>query len=260
MPGRSSEGPAPPARQRLTREQRTAQLLDVAEAMFAERGYGGTSLASLAQAAGISRPIIYAHFGSKDGIYLACLRRARHMLDEAVLNAVIAVEDIEGRLRAGIDATFAFIEANPARWSVVYNGVAVTGAVAEEAWRLRLATVDQIAALIEAAAPETPRRKVEAFAHALSGAVEETERWWRHSPGMSRPEAVGHLTTFAWHGVSELYRWQRDGDDEVDEPEVAGEAGETGGPGEGDDTAGAADAGGTADTAGTADAGEAGAS
>lgn len=210
------------------------QLLDVAEQLFAERGYGATSLAQLARAAGVSRPIIYAHFGSKDGIYLACLRRARRMLDEAVLTAVLSVEDLQGRLYAGIDATFAFIEANPARWSVVYNGVAVTGTVAEEAWRLRLATVDQIAALIEAAAPDTPRRKVEAFAHALSGAVEETERWWRHSPDMTRPEAVGHLTRFAWNGVSELYQWMGDEAGEAQpqggDPEASGDSADPAGP------------------------------
>lgn len=188
----------------MTREARVEQLLDAAEQVFAERGYAATSIERLAQAAGVSRPVVYAHFGSKDGIYLACLRRARRLLDESVLGAVLGVEDLEERLAAGIDATFAFIEAYPARWAVVYNGVAVSGPVAQEAWRLRLATVDQIAALIQIAAPQTPPRQIEAFAHALSGAVEETERWWRNTPDLSRAEAVRRLSEFAWRGVRQL--------------------------------------------------------
>jgi AcrR family transcriptional regulator len=211
MPARPApKGVPPPTRQRLARAARVEQLLDVAERIFAERGYGATSIERLAQAAGVSRPVIYAPFGSKDGIYLACLRRARRLLDEQVLAAVIDVEDIEERLAAGIDATFAFIEQYPDRWTVVYNGVAVTGPVAQEAWRLRLATVEQIAALIQVAAPETPPRQVEAFAHALSGAVEETERWWRNTPGLTREEAVKQLSAFAWRGVSQLRPYLRD--------------------------------------------------
>jgi AcrR family transcriptional regulator len=180
------------------------QLLDVAEQAFAERGYGATSIEFLARSAGVSRPVIYDHFGSKDGIYLACLHRARTLLDESVVTAVLAVEDLRGRLTAGIDATFAFIEENPARWAAVYNGVAVAGPVAEAAWRLRLSTVDQIAALIQDAVPSIPRRRVESFAHALSGAVEQTERWWRNTPDLTRAEAVQNLSDFVWSGLGRL--------------------------------------------------------
>ncbi len=211
MPARPApKGVPPPTRQRLTRAARMEQLLDVAEQIFAERGYAATSIERLAQAAGVSRPVVYANFGSKDGIYLACLRRARRLLDETVLAAVMGVEDLEERLTAGIDATFGFIESYPARWAVIYNGVAVTGPVAEEAWRLRLASVEQTAALIQVAAPDTPPRVVEAFAHALSGAVEETERWWRNTRGLSRADAVERLSNFAWQGVAQLHGCVRD--------------------------------------------------
>ena len=209
-------------RVRLERSVRMEQLLDAAEQAFAEQGYSATSIEHLAQSAGVSRPVIYDHFGSKDGIYLACLRRARQLLDESVITAVLAVTDLEERLIAGIDATFAFIEENPARWAAVYNGVAVAGPVAEEAWRLRLATVDQIAAMIEDAVPDIPRRRIESYAHALSGAVEQTERWWRNTPDLTRAEAVRNLAEFAWRGLRHLVDEQQalpDGDGDVtDEP------------------------------------------
>lgn len=189
---------------RLSRDQRIEQLLDVAEQRFATHGYDGTSIEQLARAAGISRPIIYEHFGSKDGIYLACLKRSRAELDEKIANSVVGVEDLEDRLRAGMDAAFEFIEADPARWSVLFNGVALTGPVAEEALQMRFATVGAIADLLHAAKPDAPRRQVEAFAHALSGAAEQLERWWRRTPDMSRQEVVEHLHSLAWQGLRQL--------------------------------------------------------
>lgn len=176
----------------------------MAEQLFARQGYDGTSIEQLARAAGISRPIVYEHFGSKDGIYLACLRRARAELDEAIARGVEGVEDLEARLRAGMDAAFEFIEADPARWSVLFNGVALTGPVAEEALQMRFATVGAIADLLHQAQPAAPRRQVEAFAHALSGAAEQLERWWRRTPDMTRDEVVSHLHSLAWQGLRQL--------------------------------------------------------
>ena len=193
---------------RLPRVERVEQLLDVAQAVFAEQGYDGSSIERIARVAGISRPIVYEHFGSKDGIYLACLRRARSQLDRALATAVEGVDDLEQRLAAGIGACFSFIEEDPQRWSVLFNGVALTGPVAAEATQLRSATVAAIADMIQAARPRAPRRQVEAFANALSGASEQLERWWRLNPDMSRDEVAGYLHDFAWRGLSQF----RDGD------------------------------------------------
>ena len=189
---------------RLPRDERVEQLLDIAQKVFAEHGFDGTSIEQIARAAGVSRPIVYEHFGSKDGIYLACLRRARVQLDEALTSAVLEVGDIEERLAAGVAACFRFIEQDPSRWTVLFNGVAVSGTVAAEATRLRMATVAAIADMIQAAQPHAPRRQVEAFANALSGAGEQLERWWRLNPDVSRDEITGYLHSFAWRGLSQL--------------------------------------------------------
>lgn len=191
-------------RRRLRRDERVEQLLDVAQQLFARNGFDGTSIEQLARSAGITRPVIYEHFGSKEGIYLACIRRARAQLDAVIGAAVDGVEDLEQRLVAGIDASFRFIEEDPERWSVLFNGVAIRGEVAEEATLLRFATIERIADFVHDAIPTTPRRDVEAYAHALSGAGEQLERWWRRNPTVSRQEVVGHLHRFAWQGLRPL--------------------------------------------------------
>ena len=189
---------------RLPKDERVEQLLDIAQAVFADRGFDGTSIEQIARAAGVSRPVVYEHFGSKDGIYLACLRRARTQLDQALTSAVAGVDHIEERLAAGVAACFRFIEQDPSRWAVLFNGVAVSGTVAAEATRLRIATVTTIADMIHAARPDAPRREVEAYANALSGAGEQLERWWRLNPDITRDEIAGYLHRFAWHGLSQL--------------------------------------------------------
>jgi AcrR family transcriptional regulator len=62
---------------RVPRPVREQQLLDVAEEQFAAHGYGGASIEVIARLAGVSRPIVYDHFGDKEGVYVACLRRSR---------------------------------------------------------------------------------------------------------------------------------------------------------------------------------------
>src|SRR5438270_8210205 len=73
---------------RVPRPVREQQLLDIAEEQFAVNGYGGASIEVIARLAGVSRPIVYDHFGDKEGVYIACLRRARGELEEMILAAV----------------------------------------------------------------------------------------------------------------------------------------------------------------------------
>src|SRR6476620_6238480 len=74
-----------PKKIRLPRAERELQILEVALEMFISKGYQGTSMEDIAEAAGISRPIVYNLFGTKDAIYLACLRDARQHLDQRLV-------------------------------------------------------------------------------------------------------------------------------------------------------------------------------
>ena len=60
---------------RLTGAERRAQLLDVGRGVFAERAFELASMDDIAQRAGISKPIVYEHFGSKEGLYAAIVER-----------------------------------------------------------------------------------------------------------------------------------------------------------------------------------------
>src|SRR3981081_4339070 len=95
-------------RRRLPPARRAEQLLDVAEGLFAEHGYGSISMEQIARASGITRPVVYARFGSKDGIYLACFRRARAQLEDAMFGPMATSDVALERLQRGADAYFGF--------------------------------------------------------------------------------------------------------------------------------------------------------
>jgi AcrR family transcriptional regulator len=190
---------------RVPRPVREQQLLEVAKELFASRGYQGTSIEDIASAAGVSRPIVYDHFGSKDGIYLACVRLARVEMERKFVEAAASTSEPAEQLWGGINAYFEFIERDTASWDVLFGtGTAVAGPAAEEVTQLRFATVRRIGELIAPAVPHVDPQSVEALAHALSGSGEQLARWWRQNPHLSREQVAGYHMAFAWLGLQQL--------------------------------------------------------
>lgn len=189
----------------MPRHLREQQLLDVALKLFISNGYQGTSMEDIASAAGVTRPIVYNHFGSKDGIYIACLKEARTSMNQHIVNGVdhATATDVDG-LRGGIDGYFRFVEENREAWHLLFGGgVAIAGSAAEEAARLRFQTVERISDLFKQRADICPER-VEAFAHAVSGAGEQMAKWWIRRPDIPRAHVVDHMHKFAAFGLNDI--------------------------------------------------------
>jgi AcrR family transcriptional regulator len=201
QPVRSAIGEFPHGR--VPAAVRAGQLLDVAERLFAANGYGSTSIEGIAREAGVSRPVVYAHFGSKDGIYLACLERARGQLDEMLASAVASASGPREQLERGANAYFAFVERDPARWRVLFGGgAAVSGDVAERAMQLHLATERRFAQLFALAAPAGEAQALLAFAHSIGGAAHQLAQWWLRTPGVSRQQIVAWYCGICWDGLA----------------------------------------------------------
>ncbi|MET3803240.1 AcrR family transcriptional regulator [Nakamurella sp. UYEF19] len=182
----------------MPRAVREQQLLELAERLFIESGYGAFSIEDLCREAGVSRPIIYDHFGSRDGLYLACLRRVRAEFENTLINAARDAPDAEAAIRQGADAFFTIIERDPRRWSLVYGGLSeLGGTLADQIYELRTDTIDRISAITTRFAPHADREAVTAHAHAVSGAGEQMGRWWLHNPDIPRERIVDHFCTFA---------------------------------------------------------------
>lgn len=110
-----TERAAEPSRatRRLPARERRATIERAAERLFAERGYAGTRLDDVAAAAGITKPVLYRHFASKEALHRALLEHHRDALAAEALDPYLAPGTLEQRLPAMLDAWFAYLERHP---------------------------------------------------------------------------------------------------------------------------------------------------
>lgn len=193
---------------RVPRAVREEQLLDHAERLFGQQGYQGTSVEDIAAAAQVTRPMVYNYFKSKDGIYLACIQRARGKLATEMIQAVASAQTPFERLAAGMGAYFSFVEHSSASWDVLFGGgTAVAGPAVAEANRLRNITTMLIVQLLKNdIKPELGEEMIIAYAHALSGGGEQLAKWWRQNPHVTRARVVELFASLYWDGLKPLVR------------------------------------------------------
>ena len=163
---------------RVPRPLRERQLLELAEALFAERGYAGASMDELARRAGVTKPVVYELFGSKDGVFEACVDRSIERLREDIAAAVRSETDPEARLRAGGIAFLRFAAGNRVAWDLMSMG----GRFAEQARSLRSSQAELIRGLMaEIAVEGADPRELDVAAHAVNAAYEGVAHWmWEH--------------------------------------------------------------------------------
>jgi AcrR family transcriptional regulator len=168
-----------------TRAVRERQLLDLAEELFAERGFRGASMDELARRAGVTKPVIYDLVGAKEELYRRSVTRAADELARRVSAAVTASDDPAARLRAGGLAFFGFVADRRRSWAVLFaeDAPAGAGGALEE---LRRRQNGLVAGLIAEAAGELGARPdplmLDALAEALNGAYERLAHWWGEHP------------------------------------------------------------------------------
>ncbi|MGV9818918.1 TetR/AcrR family transcriptional regulator [Nocardia xishanensis] len=192
-----------PKRVRLSAAEREAQLLDVAETLFTDRGFDGVTIEDIARVAEVSRPVVYQRYGSKEGVFLACVRRAREQCELLVFDRVSAAPDnLTARIKAGSSAYCDIITTDPRRFNLLFTTSAnLEDTLAEELRALREVSIN---ATIETARPYVPELKEEAltaFAYAVSGIGEQLGRWLLANPEISREKFVAYYTA-AVEGVA----------------------------------------------------------
>ena len=136
------------ARTRLPRAERERRILDAALREFDQEGFRGASVERIAEAAGITKALVYQYFGSKEGVYTACAERGRaEMFAEMERTAAAAGEDPAAILAAVVSAYFDQLDKLRGRSYVLY-GDAPRGAVDE----MRRRNAETIAGLLRAEA------------------------------------------------------------------------------------------------------------
>jgi AcrR family transcriptional regulator len=177
----------------MPRSVREQLILRVAGQVFAEGGYERASMDRIASLAGVSKPMLYAYFGSKEGLYVAYIERTGGELVERLVGADQA-EGPPGRLRAVIGEFLGFVEEHRDGWTVLFRELNARRPLAEQVAQLRSQIVDEVRRMLEGQAEGSwsglAPPASEGVAEAIVGAGEALANWWLDKPDVPREDVT----------------------------------------------------------------------
>lgn len=195
-------------RRRLARADRARVVLEAAEEIFAARGFARASMAEIAAKAGVTKPVLYDHFGSKDGLLAEVIRRAGADLRAALEAAVASATTPEEALGHGLRTYFDFIEQHAASWTVLFNEGGGSPAGTQALEEVRREQAAYIATLIAAEIAEDRREATPdaaiVYAQAVIGACERLATLRTADPSLDADMVAARLMELFWLGFSSL--------------------------------------------------------
>jgi AcrR family transcriptional regulator len=177
----------------MPRERREQLILDVAGQVFARAGYESAPMDEIADRAGVSKPMLYTYFGSKEGLYLAYIERAGGELLERLVGAKPVDRSPASMLRARITEFLSFVEEHGDGWRVLFRELGSTRPFAERVADLRERIAGAIRIMVQEGTSDcsdSPRPAADAIAHALVGAGESLANWWLDHPEVPRDQVA----------------------------------------------------------------------
>jgi AcrR family transcriptional regulator len=188
----------------MTGKERRQQLLDVGRSLFAERGFEATSTEEIASRAGVSKPIVYEHFGGKEGLYAVVVDREMQSLLDRVTGALTAGHPRELLEQAAL-ALLTYVEDETDGFRILVRDSPVATSTGTFS-----SLLNDIASQVEyILAREFKARGFEPklaglYSQALVGMVALTGQWWLEARRPKRDEVAAHLVNLAWNGLSGL--------------------------------------------------------
>ena len=207
MPSEFASQPSSPRRRaRMTSGQRREQLIVVARRLFADNGVAGTSVEEIAATAGVSKPVIYEHFGSKDGLYAVVVdREVRHLQDS--LNAAMTrpKQGPKRTLESAVLALLDYIDDRSDGFRIISRDSSVGSTTGSYA-----SILSDVASWAEGIlADNFDRHGFDAsysylYAQALTGMVGMTGQAWLDSREPAKEVVAAHLVDLAFNGLARL--------------------------------------------------------
>jgi AcrR family transcriptional regulator len=188
----------------MTGQQRRAQLLDVARQLFAERGFEAASIEEIAHRAGVSKPIVYEHFGTKEGIYEVVKDREVQRLIDMVTDSLVG-DHPRILLEQAATALLTYIETQTDGFRILVREspvAATTGLFASVIGDIAVQVEHILAAQFKARGYNTKLAPL--YSHALVGMVALVGQWWLDARKPSRDDVTAHLVNLAWNGLGNL--------------------------------------------------------
>jgi AcrR family transcriptional regulator len=188
----------------MTSAERREQLITIARGLFAQKGYEATSVEEIAARSEVSKPVVYEHFGGKEGLYAVVVdREVRALLDgvTGALTAGRAHELVEQAALALLD----YIEKNSDGFRILVRDSPVGSSSGSF-----ISILSDVGTRVEhILAEEFKRRGLDPknapmYAQMLVGMVALTGQWWLDARKPKKPDVAAHLVNLAWNGLSGL--------------------------------------------------------
>lgn len=180
-------------------------MMSVAEEVFAERGFVAASMDEIADRVGVSKPMLYEYFGSKEGLLAACIRQARAELLRVTSKAAVEAPTPEEKMRTGLIAYFQFIRAHHRSWALLRSEAAVVGpSAAEEIEAGRQQQTDLICGVMALYAPDPSPVDLTQAAEVIVGGCERLALWCDRHPETTPEQAAELVMQLIWFGMSTL--------------------------------------------------------
>ncbi|WP_170212091.1 TetR/AcrR family transcriptional regulator [Saccharothrix australiensis] len=188
----------------MTGKERREQLLDVARALFAEKGFEVTSIEEIAHRAGVSKPVVYEHFGGKEGIYAVVVDREMQHLMDHIVNALSGGHPRE-LLEQAACALLDYIEGSTDGFRILVRDSPVASSTGTFS-----SLLNDIASQVESilglhfSRQGYDRKLAALYSQALVGMVALTGQWWLEVRKPKKDEVAAHLVNLAWKGLSHM--------------------------------------------------------
>jgi AcrR family transcriptional regulator len=189
-------------RGRMTGAERREQLIVVARGLFAERGFDGTAIEEVATHAGVSKPVVYEHFGGKEGLYAVVVDREVTELISRMRSALTAGSSRQ-LLEDAVNTLLDYIEASPDGFRILVRDSPIGASNATYQ-----TLIGDIASRVEGILGERFRQQqldastAPMYAQMLVGMIGAVGQWWLGERKPAKEVVAAHLVNLAWNGLS----------------------------------------------------------
>jgi AcrR family transcriptional regulator len=191
-------------RVRMTAQERREQLVGVARALFAEKGYEATSIEEVAERAGVSKPVVYQHFGGKEGLYAVVVDREVRRLTESLASTFEAGNP---RLVAeeAAEAFLCYVEDYEEGFRVLIRDapIGMTGGSFASVISDVASRAEQLLTS-EFSERGFDKKAAPMYALMLVGAVALVGEWWLEHRTLPREQVAAHVVNLLWNGLHDL--------------------------------------------------------
>lgn len=172
-------------------------MLDVAERMFAERGYHAASMRDIGEGVGVSSTMLFSYFDSKEGLFVATAERARQRTGKRLLRAVETETEPDAQLRGVVGAFFEMVEEDRHLFEVLAADPPA-GDIADGLGRMRAANAELIAELVRRTVPpQVDDTDLSVVARMLEASAFSVAQWWLGHPEVPRKRVTEQFVASA---------------------------------------------------------------